>query len=174
VTRTVVIRTATEMRALGRSLGEGASRGTVIALYGQLGAGKTTLTQGIAAGVGVNPRDVTSASFILCAEHTRGRLPLYHVDLYRLDTESVYLSGLEEYFGSDGLTVVEWADRGEELLPRHTLRINIRVEDGGRRVVKIASRTRFTLPDRFQPSAKGSPVHAGSRRLRPSSLCTVV
>ena len=81
----------------------------VIALLGPLGAGKTTLIQGIAAGLGVAER-VTSPSFTLIHEH-RGRLPFYHVDLYRLSPADVEGLGLDEYLGGQGVAAVEWAER---------------------------------------------------------------
>lgn len=97
--------------ALGESWGRAASSGLVIALSGDLGAGKTQLTKGIARGLGITER-VHSPTFTLVNEYGGGRLPLFHVDLYRLDTpEQIIAAGLEEYFHPGGVAVIEWAER---------------------------------------------------------------
>jgi tRNA threonylcarbamoyladenosine biosynthesis protein TsaE len=97
---------------LGEQWGREAQPGWLIGLTGDLGAGKTQLVKGIARGLGIAPR-IQSPTFTLVHEYREGRLPLYHIDLYRLDTqEQVFAAGLEEYFcQTDGLTVVEWAER---------------------------------------------------------------
>jgi len=125
-----VVKTAAAMRGFGRELGQLLGKGSLVCLFGNLGAGKTTLTQGIGAGVGISPREIASASFVLCAEHHGGRLPLYHVDLYRLEPEQVAAMGLDEYFTTDGVTVVEWAERATGLLPKK--RVDIRIGAEGR------------------------------------------
>jgi tRNA threonylcarbamoyladenosine biosynthesis protein TsaE len=111
---------------LGTLLAEVLLMGSVVALIGTLGAGKTRLVQAIAAALG-NPRDeVTSPTFVLVNEYLAGRLPVYHFDTYRLrdDDEFVEL-GPEEYFAGQGITFVEWADRFERLLPKNYLKIEI-------------------------------------------------
>jgi tRNA threonylcarbamoyladenosine biosynthesis protein TsaE len=106
-----------ELRAYGRALGESLEPGTVLALVGDLGTGKTTLTKAIAEGLGIEEY-VTSPTFTLINEYTGGRLPLYHFDVYRIDDpDEMNVLGYEEYFYGDGLTVVEWADKIWELLP---------------------------------------------------------
>ena len=96
-----------ETRALGADLGASARAGDVLLLLGTFGVGKTTLVQGIGRGLGVKDI-VNSPSFVIANEY-RGRLPLYHVDLYRVDEmDQTTLEALSEYFGSDGLCVVEW------------------------------------------------------------------
>jgi tRNA threonylcarbamoyladenosine biosynthesis protein TsaE len=101
-----------ETFALGRSWGRAAAAGWVVALCGDLGTGKTLLTKGIAAGLGSSD-PVHSPTFALLNEYGGGRLWLYHMDLYRLtDAEALFRAGLDEYlWRSDGVTVVEWADR---------------------------------------------------------------
>src|SRR3954470_22683258 len=97
-----------ETEALGESWGRDASRGLVIALCGDLGAGKTQLVKGLARGLGITAR-VQSPTFALVNSYPGGRLPLYHLDLYRLDSPQMVLAaGLEEYLHPDGLTVIEW------------------------------------------------------------------
>ncbi len=122
------VETEEAMRALGVRIGELAEPGTVVALQGDLGAGKSVLARGIARGLGI-PGRVPSPTFILVAEYTTGRLPLHHADLYRLSEPSELENlGLDEVLGSDGLVVVEWADRFAGLLPEDSLVIRIAIE----------------------------------------------
>ncbi len=107
--------------ALGEQLGARAERGDVIALQGDLGAGKTNFTQGIAQGLGVR-QDVNSPTFILANEYLDGRLPLYHIDAYRVaDAAEADGFGLDDYLNGDGVTALEWAERVREGLPRDVL-----------------------------------------------------
>ncbi len=100
-----------ETVALGEAWGRAATSGLVIGLSGDLGAGKTQLAKGIARGLGV-PGRVHSPTFTLVNEYSGGRLPLFHVDLYRLETpEQIIAAGLEGYFYPAGVSVIEWAER---------------------------------------------------------------
>src|SRR6516162_11808678 len=100
-----------ETESLGERWGREAKSGLVIALSGDLGAGKTQLVKGIARGLGISTR-VHSPTFTLVNIYTGGRLTLYHLDLYRLETTDQILSaGLEEYLKPEGLAVIEWAER---------------------------------------------------------------
>ena len=109
---TLISHSPEETCALGEAWGRAASRGLVIGLTGELGAGKTQLVKGLARGLGITRR-VTSPSFALVNEYREGRLPLFHLDLYRLDTpEQILGAGLEPYlFEPDGVAVVEWIER---------------------------------------------------------------
>ena len=102
--------------------------GTVIALHGDLGAGKTCFVQGYAAALGID-EPITSPTYTLIGEY-EGRLPLHHIDLYRLSgpTEALGL-GLEEYFDVNGITAIEWAERAEGLLPPDLLHIRIKADE---------------------------------------------
>jgi tRNA threonylcarbamoyladenosine biosynthesis protein TsaE len=113
-----------ETWALAAELANELAPGTVIALHGDLGSGKTCLVQGLAAALGID-EPVTSPTYTLIGEY-QGRLPLHHIDLYRLSgpEEAVGL-GLEEYFDADGITAIEWAERAEGLLPPDLLHIRI-------------------------------------------------
>lgn len=102
----IVTDRAEETRYVGQALGRFLQPGDVVLLSGELGSGKTIFAQGIAAGLGVEG-PVTSPSFVLMNRY-QGRLPFYHLDLYRLDCEGVADLGLEEFLGSQGVTVVEW------------------------------------------------------------------
>jgi tRNA threonylcarbamoyladenosine biosynthesis protein TsaE len=100
-----------ETESLGESFGRAAKRGLVIALSGELGAGKTQLVKGLARGLGITAR-VHSPTFTLVNEYAGGRLRLFHLDLYRLESSAQILAaGLEEFLQPDGVAVVEWAER---------------------------------------------------------------
>jgi tRNA threonylcarbamoyladenosine biosynthesis protein TsaE len=125
---------------LGQLLADALPGGTVIALVGTLGAGKTRLVQAVAAALGV-PRDgVTSPTFVLVNEYTGGRLPVYHIDAYRLRDEDEFQElGPEEYFDGAGLTFIEWADRVENCLPLDFLRIDIEVAGDTSRLIILST-----------------------------------
>lgn len=123
-------------RHLGRALGELLKPGDVVLLCGSLGAGKTTLAQGLAIGLGVKER-VTSPTFTLIQEY-RGRYPLYHIDLYRLETleEIQDLGLLEEYLGGPGVAVVEWGEKLRRFLPER-LEIHLEIASPGGRWARL-------------------------------------
>lgn len=108
---TLISHSPAETEALGESWGRTAQRGLVIALSGDLGAGKTQLVKGLARGLGVTAR-VHSPTFTLVNEYGGGRLVLFHLDLYRLETaEQIHEAGLDEYLQPEGVAVIEWAER---------------------------------------------------------------
>ena len=120
----VITRSAEETQQLGRHIGGMALPGDVYLLVGNLGAGKTCLTQGIVWGLGISEYAL-SPTFVLVRE-LHGRLPLYHIDLYRLDNlEEISDLGLDEYFYDKGVSVVEWAEKGMSLLPPEHLLVEI-------------------------------------------------
>ena len=114
--------------AFGKILGEIVEPGDIITLEGPLGAGKTTLTQAIARGLGVDPRVyVTSPTFSLLHEY-QGRIPLYHMDLYRLTgEEDIESLGFSEYIYGNGLTVIEWSERLGSLMPPERLHVALSI-----------------------------------------------
>jgi len=117
---------AAQTRNMGMKLGKLATAGDAILLVGPLGAGKTCLTQGIAHGLGIHEY-TASPSFVLVREY-RGKLPLYHIDLYRLDRiEEVTQLGLDDYLYGNGVCVVEWADKGLGVLPEEHLLIEMQI-----------------------------------------------
>jgi tRNA threonylcarbamoyladenosine biosynthesis protein TsaE len=102
---------------LGRALAALATPGVVIALVGPLGAGKTQLTRAIAEARGVNPDAISSPTFVLIHEYA-GDIPIYHADVFRLANPAAFLDlGIVDYFGGDGICVIEWADRVREVIP---------------------------------------------------------
>ncbi|HHO47380.1 MAG TPA: tRNA (adenosine(37)-N6)-threonylcarbamoyltransferase complex ATPase subunit type 1 TsaE [Desulfobacteraceae bacterium] len=132
----LVLQSLRQIGEFGRILGRIAQRGDVILLSGSLGAGKTTLARSIAAGLDVPAEHyVTSPSFSLMLEY-QGRMPLYHIDCYRLRGEDdVEESGLMDYIVADGLTVVEWPDRLGGLVPAEHL--DIRMDGAGEQARKV-------------------------------------
>ena len=103
-----------ETEALGEQFGRAAQRGWVIALSGDLGAGKTQFVKGLARGLGISAR-IHSPTFTLVAEYMGGRLDLFHLDLYRLETaEEILSAGIEDFLQPDGVAVIEWAEKLKE------------------------------------------------------------
>jgi tRNA threonylcarbamoyladenosine biosynthesis protein TsaE len=124
---------------LGAALAEVLPPGTVVALIGTLGAGKTRLVQAVAVALGVPREAVTSPTFVLVNEYRQGRVPIFHFDTYRLKDDDEFLAlGPEEYFDSNGITFVEWADRVADLLPADRVEITIEVTDDTTRQVAIS------------------------------------
>ena len=123
---------AEETVALGEKIGAAAVPGDVYTLTGELGAGKTTFTQGIARGLGIF-EPVSSPTFTIVQVYDEGRMPFYHFDAYRIgDIEEMEEIGYEDYFYGSGLCMIEWANRIEELLPekRRDITIEKNLENG--------------------------------------------
>jgi tRNA threonylcarbamoyladenosine biosynthesis protein TsaE len=136
--RTLLTATPEQTRAWGRALGERAGPGTVVALSGELGAGKTCFVQGLGEGLGVTA-PVTSPTFVLIAE-LPGRLPLLHADLYRVEAGDLDGLGLEERIeGWSGLSAVEWAERHPAVVPADHLVVRLQEVEGGRRITAYAT-----------------------------------
>lgn len=124
---------------LGRELAKRLSMGDVVALYGDLGSGKTTFTKGIGEGLGVeDPRHINSPSFVLIKEY-KGMLPLYHLDLYRLDNlEDIENIAIDEYLYGDGITVIEWAEKIKGLLPDKHIAVTFKIKGETERDIDIS------------------------------------
>lgn len=123
--KTFVTQSPRQTRTLGREIGRSLKSGAIILLYGELGSGKTVFTKGLCRGLGVK-ETVTSPSFVLVTEYS-GRLPVTHVDLYRLDAPAVGQMPIEEYFNEHGLTIIEWAERLPALPRAKGLKISIKI-----------------------------------------------
>ena len=129
----------TQTRKFGLVLGEFAQASLVVALVGNLGAGKTRFVQSAAEGLGVEPSVVNSPTFVLIQEY-EGRLPVYHFDTYRLKDFDEFLElGADEYFGSGGVCFIEWADRMEEVLPRDRLTIEFEITGETSRTLRVSA-----------------------------------
>lgn len=128
----------TETQNFGNLLGRHARAGFVYCLDGDLGAGKTTLTQAIAQGLNLTDGEyISSPSFAIMHEY-HGEIPLYHMDFYRLhSSDDVLALGFDEYFYKKGLTVIEWSKRATDILPDDRLTINIQLEDDKTRIIKL-------------------------------------
>ncbi|WP_085993412.1 tRNA (adenosine(37)-N6)-threonylcarbamoyltransferase complex ATPase subunit type 1 TsaE [Oceanobacillus senegalensis] len=125
-----------ETMQLGEKLASLLKPGDVLTLEGDLGAGKTTFTKGLARGLGVK-RTVNSPTFTIVKEY-EGRLPLYHMDVYRLENSDEDI-GFDEYFHGEGITVVEWATFIEDFLPTERLNVKISYQEGDSRVIEFTS-----------------------------------
>lgn len=134
---TLQLNTLAATKTLGIRLGELAEAGDIITLAGDLGAGKTTLTQFIGQGLEV-PQScyITSPTFSLLHEYP-GRLPLYHFDLYRLSEEEISELGFEDYLYGKGVSVVEWSERLGYLMPENRLHITLKHRDENSRIVEL-------------------------------------
>jgi tRNA threonylcarbamoyladenosine biosynthesis protein TsaE len=130
-----IVRDEAEMEALGAEIAGGLAAGSVLALVGGLGAGKTRLVKGLAKGIGFGG-EVTSPTFSLVHEYRGGRLPVFHFDLYRLKDDQELLGiGWDEFLDEPGIVVAEWADLFPDLLPPGTRWLHFEVlPEGGRRV----------------------------------------
>lgn len=113
----VITRSEAETFELGRRVAGSLGAGDVVLISGDLGAGKTTLVRGVAAGLGIDPAEVSSPTFTIVHEYRGGRLTLYHADLYRLERAATEDLGLEEMGVKDGVLVIEWPDRLTHALP---------------------------------------------------------
>jgi tRNA threonylcarbamoyladenosine biosynthesis protein TsaE len=129
---------------VGELLGALLGPGDLVCLYGDLGAGKTSLSYGIARGLEVKEQYITSPTFTFVNEY-EGRVPFYHIDLYRLkDPEELENIGFGEYLGSGGVTVIEWAERAEEELPEERLSVYLNyVDEKSREIGFLAEGERY-------------------------------
>lgn len=134
-----------QTQRLGLRLGTLVMPGSVVLLEGTMGAGKTVFAQGVALGLEVKEQ-VTSPSYTLIKEYHSGRLPLFHIDLYRIGSnDSLWSLGLEEYIDGDGICVIEWARKVRDFLPETWLLINIEIMTDTKRTLHFESEG-----DRFQ------------------------
>jgi tRNA threonylcarbamoyladenosine biosynthesis protein TsaE len=140
-TRTVTTRSEEETSAVGRGLAALLSAGDVLLLYGDLGAGKTAFVRGLAEGLGVSRDEVSSPTFTLIQEYRGGRLPLFHVDLYRIEDPREFDElGLDE-IAEDGVLAIEWADKldgNARLAPVRSILVRLAHSGGDERDITIA------------------------------------
>lgn len=124
--------------AAGTALAGRLKTGDVVALHGDLGAGKTHFVKGIVAALGGNPAEVTSPTFTLVHEYRRGQVPVIHFDFYRLETESELRGiGWDDYQHEDGVLLVEWANIFPEALPSHAIHVHFTILEGSQRILTV-------------------------------------
>ena len=141
MTTTITTNSEDETVAAGRELAKTLAGGAIVLLSGDLGAGKTVFVRGLAEGLGLDPAEVSSPTFTLIQEYRGGRLPIYHVDLYRLRPVEVDDLGLEELTIAGGVTAIEWPDR----LPRSFAgAISVQIEHDGESMRRITVTTPVT------------------------------
>ena len=127
-----------ETEAIARQVAKDLFAGSVLALKGELGSGKTLFTQGVVAGLEIDAV-VTSPTFTIVHEYPGGRLPVYHFDFFRLENrESAERLGLEDYFFGDGVSVIEWADRFPELIPEQARWISFEIKSERERIITLS------------------------------------
>jgi len=125
---------------LGIKIGKQLKKGSVVALSGEFGAGKTTLIKGIAKGLGVkDTKYVNSPSFVIVKEY-KGRIPVYHFDVHRLNKSAeLDTIGYEDYFYGEGVVLIEWADKITQLLPEKYLDIHLSIKDSNTRLIEVTN-----------------------------------
>jgi len=132
---TFISNSPAETEAIGRELADNVDAGSVLALKGELGSGKTLFTQGLVAGLG-STAAVTSPTFTIVHEYQGGRLPVYHFDFFRLENRRAAARlGLDDYFFGEGVSVIEWADRFPELVPEQARWISFEIKSQRRRSI---------------------------------------
>jgi len=131
-----ITKTPEETIKLGKKIAQKLTEGATVALYGNLGSGKTHLIKGIGLGLKVKTI-INSPTFTLINEY-QGKFPLYHFDLYRINSvDEAYLLGIEEYFNNKGIVVIEWAERITEILPENSIKIELKFINREKRAIKI-------------------------------------
>jgi tRNA threonylcarbamoyladenosine biosynthesis protein TsaE len=134
---TFISKSPAETEAFGRRLAEDVGVGSVLALHGELGSGKTLFTKGFVAGVESNAA-VSSPTFTIMHEYRDGRLPIYHFDFFRVENrQSLTRLGLDDYFFSDGVSVIEWADRFPEFIPEQARWILFEIRSENQRAITL-------------------------------------
>lgn len=135
----IITKSAGETRALGERIAGQLRQGDVLLLEGDLGAGKSELTRGIARGLGVT-ETVTSPSFTILNVYESGRCPLYHFDWYRLESaDELYELGMDEYLGGDGIAVIEWPGQCPDVIPENAMRIRLEAAGENERKIDIGA-----------------------------------
>jgi tRNA threonylcarbamoyladenosine biosynthesis protein TsaE len=134
---TFISNSPAETEAIGRRFAQDVETGSVLALQGELGSGKTLFTKGLVAGLG-SDATVTSPTFTIVHEYPGGGLPVYHFDFFRLEhPQSVARLGLDDYFFGDGVSVIEWADRFPEFVPAQARWILFEIKSENTRVINV-------------------------------------
>lgn len=138
----LISNSVSQTQTIAKRLAKLLKPGDVFALIGNLGSGKTVFVKGLAEGLGCRKKDVISPTFVLLRQY-KGQMALNHFDLYRLKNMRQLIDiGYEEYFYSDGVAVIEWADRIESALPKEHIRIEFTIRNDNKRLIKITSKSK--------------------------------
>ena len=138
MTLSFTTKSAEESEAIGQKIGRALQQGDILAMRGPLAAGKTTLTKGIARSLGIRD-EITSPTFCLISEYA-GKMPLYHMDVYRLDGAEDFLNlGTDDMLYGEGVCIIEWSEKIMSELPDTAIEIDIDVNDDGTRTVRISN-----------------------------------
>lgn len=133
----ITTHSAEETIALGEKIGSLLKPGDIIAMSGTLAAGKTTITKGIAKSLGVNDT-ITSPTFCLISEYEGTKMPLFHMDVYRLDSVEDFINlGVDDMLFGEGVCIIEWSEKIKSELPKNTIWMNIMPEDDGSRIISL-------------------------------------
>ncbi len=138
--------------ALGARFARALKGGDIVCLFGDLGAGKTAFTKGIAMGLKINPHEVHSPTFVLMSIY-EGKLPVYHFDLYRISAGDLLDIGYEEFFYGKGIAVIEWSERLGELMPKDHWHVKLAHKGGDRRRITLSFKG-LGLKERFAKAVK--------------------
>ncbi len=134
----IISQSVKETVRIGKAIAKNLREGDIICLFGKLGSGKTVLTKGIAAGLGVKSDEVLSPTFILLRQYHNLKIPLYHFDLYRLaGWQDLLVLGYEEYFYNEAATVIEWADKLGCLMPKEYLKVELAIKADRKRLIRF-------------------------------------
>ena len=145
---TVFAVTKEDTQGAGKSLAKRLKAGDVILLSGRMGAGKSEFARGVARGLGITSA-VPSPSFTILNVYDEGALPLYHFDWYRIGDESELTDmGLDEYIGGDGVTLIEWHERAEDLIPETALEVLLSPQEDGSRIIALIPHGRWEAEHR--------------------------
>ena len=129
-----------ETKSLGKKIGKLLKQGNVVALIGNLGAGKTVIAKGLCSGLGVKEDYITSPTYTIINQYD-GRIPVYHIDLYRLkNSKELYNLGWDEYIYGHGACIIEWADRAAEMLSEEYLTVNLEVMGKDKRKITLQAK----------------------------------
>lgn len=133
----ITTHSAEETISLGEKIGSLLKPGDIIAMSGTLAAGKTTITKGIAKSLGVNDT-ITSPTFCLISEYEGTKMPLYHMDVYRLDSVEDFINlGVDDMLFGEGVCIIEWSEKIKSELPKNTIWMNIMPQDDGSRLISL-------------------------------------
>ena len=137
--RRIISRSLAETEELASQFFDIIEKPGLVALYGTLGAGKTCFVRYVAAAAGVDPDEVSSPSYTLVNEYPQGSIPIYHLDLYRIESpEEIHSIGIDDYLNRDGIILIEWAEKGEKSIPSRRYNVHLEIIDESTRAIEFS------------------------------------